>query len=133
MDAQKINAYLRQVADACGAKDWVAEYDPALVDDALASVEFEESQRASVRFSKAFWACSPEEQRHVVTHEVCHFHFRRMNELVEALTDDMPEDVAALFAGALAMFSRLFETCEEEAVERFARIIAPRLPLPNLI
>lgn len=118
-----VQRWLDRAADRLNLGGWAIHFDPIPCDgDEEASVLTSETQHAYIRVSKRFWDFTPEYQRHVLTHELCHLYTTRIREFCESLHTCMSKKSALLAEDLLTK-------AEEHAVENFARIAAPLLPL----
>ncbi len=118
-----IQKWLESAAERLNLGGWAVHFDPAPCEgDEEASVVTSETQHAYVRVCRQFWDFPPIYQRHVLTHELCHLYTTRIREFAESLHTCMSKKSAALAEDLLTK-------AEEHAVENFARIAAPLLPL----
>jgi hypothetical protein len=124
--ATKVQAYLREAADKLGLKHWNVTLSvfPLEDEDLQAEITQSECQHAVVKLPERFFGFSPAYQRLVLAHELCHLHLARMDECVQASTEVMEANVYKLFFCS-------YSDAEEQAVEAFARLLAPSLPLPR--
>lgn len=111
-------AYVRDVADRMGLKDWVVEVPGApSVGRSDASVVMVYGRKlARIGLPDSIRHEPAEEQRNTIVHELVHLHFAPM--------DGMAEDW--LDAGQYKAFLRMFEY----GVDAMAAALAPHMPLP---
>lgn len=111
--------YFREVADRMRLKDWTVEVmpDPPADSDALAEVVCTYGRLwATVRLGDSFLVRSPEEQRHVVVHELVHCH---TDLAARVALEAMPEPV-----------KDVFRRLKEHETDALAAVLAPHMPLP---
>lgn len=119
-------AYLQICAKTLELESWQINFDPTLpINGCEAMVHIRENQHAAIQVSKAFWGWAPDYQRLVIAHELAHLVLKRLDDLYEPLAKAVDPRV-------FSAFMLIFEAGIEESTERFARMIAPRLPLPAL-
>lgn len=122
---QVILEYVRQLAQELGLKDWEFSFDESPAgDDVYATVAVAEGSQARLRLSNEFWVeLDPSGQRETLVHELCHCHLWLM-EVTELLKElDAPRTVITAVSSVLRLG-------EEHAVNIFARLLSPSLPLP---
>lgn len=124
--AKLVQAYLRSAADRLGLSHWSIEVEAAPLEEEgiEAQVEPGECQHATVRLPMSFFERPANEQRLVLAHELCHLHLARAAEVVMVASEDM-------HPAAFRVWARSYDQAEEQAVEAFARVLAPSLPLPR--
>ena len=117
-EREKWSAYVRDIADRIGLKDWtitVPGTPPR--DHADASMWMCYGRRvARVHLPDSIRHEPPEEQRDIVVHELVHLHFAAMDGTV---TDWLDEDKGKAY-------NRLFEY----GIDAMAAALAPHMPLP---
>lgn len=127
---KRVQTYLRVAANIFGLKDWeiILETESPSVDPhyefTYAESRWMEGNHGYFRFSEKFYEIDPTLQRLTVAHEMAHGHLSQLSILCEALDTVLDKKTYALF-------ERLTENAEEQAVEAFARLLADRLPLPR--
>ena len=118
--------YVRTLADKLLLQDWeiILLREPA-PDGTLADVcIFDTENYAKIRLHPDYFQCGPSEQREYLVHELVHLHMDRPQRIVNQLAELWNENSATLFARMA--HDKEIEVC----VQRFARILAPTLPLP---
>ena len=130
-DAQHtaLGFYAEALAERLLLRDWeVSVYrDPPYSDHAYASAELLDSQdKVIVRLCQEFFGHSPEKQREWMTHELIHAHLARLQDVLDQLKDQFPDNAAIVFA------KQTHHLALEVVTQKMARILAPTLPLPDL-
>lgn len=118
-------AYVRDLADRLLLRDWEVTVSREAADpgkDATVYLYHNEN-RADIRFADAFWGFAPEKRREVTVHEILHCHFARQQRVLDALDEIHEGDKDIQLA------TKLFGHETEIINQRFARILAPTLPL----
>ncbi len=125
MRAAAVNAYLRAAADALGLKDWRITFDPqpTTEEDTYAEIDATEDRHASVQLCATFATLPARQQREIIVHELCHLHTTRLRTIAEDLA-------ASESTGTKSFILKTIENADEHAVESFAQLLAPQLPLP---
>lgn len=118
--------YVLMLARAISLADWTITLvdkpiDPE--DDAEAQIELKDGHSAVLGVCSEFWDLPPEYQRRVIVHEVCHLQFDRLR-IFNAVAALLPDKNVS------AALKTIVEEAEEHAVESFAKVLAPALPLP---
>lgn len=99
MTDEQLRQYVRLVADALGLKDWsfYAERKDSEDNTAECACVYGR-QYATIRFDRAFFEETPDEQRIIVIHELLHCHHAPVDELIEnALPHVMTEQQHNVF------------------------------------
>lgn len=119
--------YTRDLADRLLLKDWeiTLKRDTPARKDCYAAVHVMATENhAIIRLDDDFWHGTAEDRREWLVHELLHCHLDRPNQIVEQLADQWDENSACQFARE----AHRKET--EVCVQRFARLLAPFMPLP---
>lgn len=122
-------AYIRQLADLLGLKDWRIELDrdPTTRAEAGASNFTYYGRRvADITLGPAFKSYAVDLQREIITHELLHCHFARMHAGVCDYAESHGDGNESYFAQS---HLRDFEA----VVDTVAVIVAPFLPLPGVV
>ena len=122
-----LRAYVRWVADSMELRDWsiTLVYDPPADDNCLAHVKCVYGRKiATITFPRDFFDCSPERQRHAITHELVHLHFSGLEWQYNNLSDRVAPDVFHAIWGGL-------QDQLEFAVDAMASAVAKHLPMPK--
>ena len=119
--------YLNEVSRDFGLKDWEMfahlEEAPPTEDAIAATTCIEKRKIAHILFSEAYFKATPEEQRHVLLHELLHIHLWEAHQFPdEALSDHLGSQ-------GLDIFGTAFNGLMEHAVDAIAGAIADRYPL----
>ena len=126
-DRDRVELYLRQLADLMGLRDWVVRLEDGVPDDddAFACVQTYTRIREALIFVRDGWEhASPETFRLYMVHELIHTHLEAM---------EVPLSGLELMVGKLAydVAYGAYREAEEVAVHAIARAWAPLLPLPE--
>ncbi len=126
---EQLSAYIRQLADLLGLKDWDIELLSEPADgDLNAQVQPIIGRKcATINVCSTWWSLSLEEMRQTTAHELIHLHFANCLHVVEI-------DLAKAGVLGSSAFRVLRETCirqQEYGVDGLATAIAPLLPLPE--
>jgi hypothetical protein len=121
-----LSQYLRDLGNQLLLADWELELKRETADhDCFAQVSvWRQENHASVRVSDDFWHGTPQDRREWITHELCHCHLDRPERVMEQLTDQFSDNSASQFAKEA--HRKEIEIC----TQRYARLLAPHLPLP---
>lgn len=123
--------YLHELLAAMGLGEWNLRLKLDQRPDAEGAIAqvlpVKNRSQAVLRFAEDFFTLTPEEQRHTCTHELAHL-------VTNGITDAAIDDA---FRGVIGravhdVFYANLALQEERAVDRFAEIIAPFMPLPDL-
>jgi hypothetical protein len=120
-------AYIRQLADLLGLKDWRIELDrdPCTRESAGASnYTYYGRKKADIALGTSFLLQSPDDQRYILAHECLHCHFDRLHKGVIDYAESKGDSDDSYFAQS---HRRDFENI----VDTMAVIVAPFLPLPE--
>jgi hypothetical protein len=122
---RSLERYIRDCADRVGLRDWKITLDrePCENDDHLAAVHaVYVRMSANVKVNAHFDHIDPDEQRHVIAHELTHIH-------MEADYDFIEENVAGMIGGsAWAILEPTLRLLREQAVDGVAKGLAQALP-----
>lgn len=121
-----LEAYIKDVAARMNLRDWTI-YLSRQIDDAghyRAQITlYRERDEAEVQLAEPWFGRSPEEQRYTVVHELVHVVTTRLVRVVSRYVEQV--------GGELVNYlGKEHDEEEEIVVDRFARIIAPSMPLP---
>lgn len=121
-----LQEYVQSLRQHMLLNDWAVTYDPhdSPDDDDEAQISTNDGLEATLVIHPAFWLKTPEEQREILTHELCHLHTDRTRSTWHRLSDHFRPDVYETFAG-------VFSDADEHTCQIFTRILAPLLPLPR--
>ena len=119
-------AYVRDIADRIGLKDWVIVLGDEPADDGNdAQIKcIYGHQRAMLWLDPEFADFTPDKQRGTIVHELIHCHLARMSHASRHV-----ESVLGPVAGPL--FSSVIEDGEEQAAESLAVVLALAKEIPN--
>jgi hypothetical protein len=125
----QLAAYIRQLADLLGLRDWEIELlsEPA---DGKRTAEVQPTigrKCATINVCRNWWSLSLEEMRQTIAHELIHLHFANCLHVVQI-------DLANVRLIGYPAFEVLIQTYirqEEYGVDGLATAIAPLLPLPR--
>ena len=120
-------AYIRQLADLLGLKDWRIDLDRDPVNregPGASNYTYYGRKAADIALGPSFPNQSPEDQRWILAHECLHCHFDRLHKGVIDYAESKGDSDDSYFAKA---HLRDFEA----VVDTMAVIIAPFLPLPG--
>lgn len=134
--ATPLQAYVRDLADRLGLRDWTIRIDKEPASDgACAEIQCLSGQkRAILALGKNFY--TPEDcdtageiadwQRHTLVHELVHCHLASARQSVEDALDALakPKASDAVFVS--------IDLQLEYATDAVADVVAPLMPLPNL-
>jgi len=117
--------YVRAVADSIGLRDWeiAIDLDSTPAPDHEAEIGTTDGQRAVVSVAADFWTSTQEKQRRTIVHELCHLPLDRIRTSGGIAQQAMSPDAYRLFEATI-------QAAEEHAVEHFARVLSPLLPMP---
>jgi hypothetical protein len=125
-DRDRIEPYLRELADLMGLKDWgirLMDGTPES-DDAFAEVQsYPMLRRADIRVINEWADAEPEVFRHYMAHELIHAHFEPLEQPLRYLSNTIGRVV---FDVTYATYC----DAEETAVDSIAVAWAKTLPLP---
>ena len=124
-----VQAYAQDLAGRLLLRDWEVQVfrDPPYSDHAYASAELPDSQdKVIVRLCQEYFGYSPEYQRLWMTHELMHAYLTRVQDVMDQLKDQFPDNTAIIFA------KQAHHLAIEVVVQRLARLLAPIMPLPIL-
>lgn len=118
-------AYLRKAQEVLNLNHWdVRLSDLTAGPDEYAVVDFTTGQHdAAVRFGRAFWSATRQNQRYVIIHELVHIHLRHLDTLTEVACE-------ALDPAATAMMLAAHNIGIEYATDSIARVLVRLMPLP---
>ena len=121
-----LEAYVAELQEALGVTVWkITVVREASDVEAWADINpHEQAESAELRVSYDFWKQTPEHQREILIHEMLHIVTARLDQTVEAMEE-------AFGKIAWAIYDPLFEDAAERVVDHLAKVIAPRLPLPE--
>lgn len=127
----RLHDYVADLQGRLGLTEWdIALKLDQRPDGAEATAEVRVTKnrlRASLYFAEDFFTDSPSDQRHVVVHELCHLPMDQVDSVV------WDGDInLALGAAAFAVYGPVAKKASEQAVDRFATMLAQYLPLPAL-
>lgn len=116
--------YVASIAAEFGLRDWTFDFpNGPCSDHALAEVDCTYGRkRAAIRFSTDWMGLSPEEQRHVVVHELIHVHFAQANQAARDGFEALGRD-----AGKIA--NDAYSVGHEYGVDGLADAIDSHFPL----
>jgi hypothetical protein len=119
-------AYLRDLADRLGLRDWRLDLDrDPTAGGLLAHVEVTDGARwALVTLGPTWGVLPPDRQRQALVHELIHPHFQ---EIAEAVAHGRE----VLGGTAIEVVERAVRHQIEHAVDALAEAVAPLLPLPG--
>lgn len=120
-------AYIRQLADLLGLKDWRIDLDRDSVNregPGASNYTYYGRKAADIALGPSFPNQSPEDQRWILAHECLHCHFDRLHKGVIDYAESKGDSDDSYFAKA---HLRDFEA----VVDTMAVIVAPFLPLPG--
>jgi hypothetical protein len=119
--------YVREIRDLLWLGIWRIDLsrDPIDADDiAAASIKTTYGRKvATLRFSARWETFTPEEQRHVVTHELCH--------LIENGQRAVMKRCSEVFGDQSKLAEELHLEQHEYSVDHFAFVLAHYFPLPE--
>jgi hypothetical protein len=121
-------AYVRELAKALLLADWEIELDRNRSSEGtLAQISVMDTENHAVVYVAwpEFFHAKPEEQREWLTHELLHCHIDRPQRVLTTFVEECQH------SDALALMTKLHMNEIEICVQRFARLLAPSLPLPN--
>lgn len=127
-DRKRLARYVRTVANTLGLHDWTVNIQEEEPDDkeAYAAVSCVYGRRiASVWFAHGFENLEPEEQRHVIVHELLHVHFDRV------LTQAQQALPGLLGVGAFTVYLEGLRENVEHGVDAVADALAAAFPVPE--
>lgn len=122
----RAQAYFRELADKMGLKDWDIQFLPDEepdTEEADASIGYTENQHAKVKVHPRFWGHPSTFQRLIAIHELAHLPCSLFDGVAEMIMKAVPAPAGGVIKMAM-------EQAEEHAVESFARLLAPKMPLP---
>lgn len=137
-----VENYLRKLAVKMNLSQWEIAFDPDASPDngAHADIEASEGQHALVTINeKVFRNATPGEQREMLVHELCHLYTDRIRNMGDHMKDSLVSVMKKIgrnemdrfvLAAAITFAGEEFYDAEEYAVQGFARIIAPHMPMP---
>lgn len=129
---KRLIRYVQQLRHLLELKDWYLEVMHATTGDdgdhdAEAKIHPTEGQpHARLWLSGRFLDLTPEDQRHVLVHELLHLHHRDATDIIRLV---VPEALGQL---GNALLWEPFRQHVELMTDRIARAIAPLLPLPTI-
>ena len=129
-DAQHAHwlAYLRDLADRLGLKDWDIRLERGEPQNgnALGSNHLQYGQRRCyIYLSSDLFAEKPEDHRWVCVHELLHCHFDPLDDAMDDVADRLADDKATELARAV------YKRQREHTLDHIATAIALYLPLPE--
>lgn len=127
-ERKRLGKYVRNIANTLGLRDWQLNLMPDEPDtkEAHAAVACTYGRKiASIWFASGFELLEPQEQRHVIVHELLHIHFDRV------LTLSSQALPAAMGAPAWGVFDEAMRDHIEHGVDAVAEAIADAFPLPE--
>jgi hypothetical protein len=127
-ELRKIAKYIAVVANALGLRDWSLRLHDDEPDDkdAQASVATVYGRKiAHVNLGHGFSMLDPEEQRHVIVHELLHV---LMDPTWTLVNQALPGQIGV---SAWGVFEAAYRERMEHAVDAIAKALAPALPLPE--
>ena len=93
-------------------------------DDAWADIEVSQNLwEATIRLNNDFFRESPESQRRILAHELCHIHHAALERFLEPIN-------GVLGSQAYEVLDKLWDTETERIADTFSFLIAERMPLP---
>lgn len=127
-ERKRLARYTCRLAVTLGLRDWTLNFPEEEPTDkkAAAAVATVYGRRiASVWFSPDFLDYPPEQQRHIVVHELLHIHLDPIRTLADST---LP---AAIGVAGWAIFEPALRERVEHAVDAIADALACALPLPE--
>lgn len=125
-DFEVLKAYIRQIADIAGLRDWtfIVKREATTAEDAVASVERVYGRKlAVIYFCDDFrHQISDDQQRYTVIHELLHCHLAHLDQLVD---DCIRPDASQ---SAWNVFFPAYRLANEYAIDGIADCMAPHLP-----
>jgi hypothetical protein len=120
------STYIRDLADRLLLRDWeiTLRRNETRGENYAAVFIFNTENHAVVKLDEDYWGGSREDQREWLVHELLHCHLDRPDRVMEQLAEQWSENSACQFAKEA--HHREIEVC----VQRFARLLAPLMPLP---
>ena len=118
-----LGGYVRFLADALRLKDVQVDvvYDGGLPDGTAAEVRPVRARYLVLAIGPAFCDLPPDEQRHVLVHELLHGHLEPIREVADSVMEE-------LGGGARRAFRHSHDRAVDAATDEFARLLAPYLP-----
>lgn len=127
-ERKRLARYVRTAANTLGLHDWdirIQDDEPD-TKEAWASVSCTYGRRiARIWFSAGFELIDPDEQRHVIVHELLHIHFDR---ILSQADGSLP---GLLGIGAFSMYMAGLRENIEHGVDAVADALAAALPVPE--
>jgi hypothetical protein len=132
---KNVEAYARGIAAQVGLLHWEIHLNPEPCRlgawAGVAGVEGRAVARLKIahgpEHGTALWEAPPEQQRHVITHEMVHLFFENAWQCVEVDLKQVP----GLSAATHAQFQQAFARQMEYGIDAVAAAWAPNLPLPE--
>ena len=131
--SEALTAYVRDVADRMGLRDWRFAVSDAPGDEPENAVDGARCATFAGTFGRRYgylwvnmeyWrAATPEERRQTIVHELLHAHQHGAREIVLQLTTVHPARTAAALRG-------VYDTQVEYAIDAVADALALAMPLP---
>lgn len=120
---QLLQLYVDECVVLLMLSSWIVTVtnEPPPEPDCIAYINHSEQQNATLFVAPDFWTAGPERQRLIIAHELCHLPLFRLGDLF----DTLPPKIKSIL-------DHMYDCINEETTERFARMVAPRLPLPQL-
>lgn len=125
---RRLGEYVRWVADAIELRDWTFTINRALLvdDDALAKITCTYGRKlARIELTIHFWRAEPDEQRHIVCHELIHAHLQPTSWNLNNIADHVSRR-------EFAMLEDGHKDAIEFATDALAAALAKHMPLPKL-
>lgn len=120
-------AYIHRIADAILLKDWTFTLERTGPESTTAEAQIflcYGMRRGDLSVPPKFFAQTPEEQRHLIVHELVHAHFEDLDEHVRLYTNEQEGS---------GYFQQAYKREREVAVDTLAMALAQFLPLPEAV
>lgn len=121
-----VRRYIRLLADLLALQNWAIylDRDPSEEDNNAETIVGENRRLATMKLTRDWRHCPPEEQRHTLVHELIHLPVDRLSSVLESDLDGF------LSAGEQSIARNVFRREVEAVVDALADGVAPHLPLP---
>lgn len=125
-EREAISAYIREVADQLGMKDWRVELSDDRPDEASSSAQVVIAygmKRAKIRIGENWDTDSPDERRNTIVHELVHCHIDAIEKAFMSVRQTMGRDAYEVARDSV-------RDAVEWATDAIATAIDPFFPLP---